>query len=80
MKSQSDRSHGCEVWNGGTTRIWCCDCGTELVCCDPDATTKLALCSGCWTRLPAAVIVERSKAHNRMVVRRIRKLIEEATK
>ena len=47
------------------TRIKCCDCGTTVLSCDSNAETKLSLCSACWTRIPSAVIIERSKDHEK---------------
>jgi hypothetical protein len=44
-------------------KINCCDCGTTVINCDLDAVTKLSLCVDCWSKLPAAVIIARSKEH-----------------
>lgn len=45
-------------------RIPCCDCGTALIAHPGEPTTKLSLCSTCWNKLPAAVIIRRSKEHD----------------
>lgn len=47
------------------TKTRCCDCHTELLCCDFDAANKLSLCLGCWSKLPTATIVKRSHEHDK---------------
>lgn len=46
-------------------KIKCCDCGTTVISCDLDAETKLSLCVECWSKIPSAVIIERSKDHGK---------------